>query len=83
MNSKHINEIVRQAKKDVDSGRFDRKLRNPNRDKVVLLDRGSAGRWYRFGGGFHSSAGQQRRDHDWPEVGRAYEADDFGLMEKS
>ena len=49
----NINELVKKAKKDVDSGYFDRKLRNPNRDKVILLDRGSAGRFYGFSGGFH------------------------------
>jgi len=79
----NINEIVRQAKKDVDSGRFDRKLRNPNRDKVILLDRGSAGRFYGFSGGFHCSAGQQRKDHMEPGKDRHYLPEDFGLKEKS
>ena len=75
----NINELVKKAKKDVDSGYFDRKLRNPNRDKVVLLDRGSAGRFYGFSGGFHCSAGQQRKDHSEPEKDRHYEMADFGL----
>ena len=79
----NINEIVRRAKREIQSGYWDRKLKNPNRDKVVLLDRGSAGRFYGFSGGFHCSAGQQRKDHMEPGKDRHYEPEDFGLKEKS
>ena len=79
----NINEIVRRAKREIQSGYWDRKLKNPNRDKVILLDRGSAGRFYGFSGGFHCSAGQQRKDHMEPGKDRHYLPEDFGLKEKS
>ena len=75
------NEIVRQAKRDIDVGRFDKPLKK-RRMKIVLVDRGSAGRFYGFSGGFHCSAGQQRKDHSEPEKDRHYEMADFGLLEK-
>ena len=78
----NINEIVEKAKRDIDVGRFDKPLKK-RRMKTVLVDRGSAGRFFGFVGKSHGSYGVQRKEHKTPEKDRHYEPEDFGLKEKS
>lgn len=72
---KRIEEKCRQAKREIQSGYFDRPLKNKNRVKISLHDF-SFGKIFLSDGGRTSSRGGYKYPSDFPKH-RDYEISDF------
>jgi len=84
MNStqKHIAETVLIAKREIDSGDYDKPIKNKKRMKIVLVDGGSIGKYYKFAGKFSGKDIHLfKKINSFPKH-RDYEKEEYGVIEK-